>query len=72
VTKTNPKLPGMPGPSATLVAIHEQILLAVAALHRALTPLAEQLPPGAESAVALHFNVQGDSLSINLKPHKEE
>ena len=70
--KQNPKLPGMPGPTATAVAAQEEITLAVAALHRALGPLLEQLPPLAEAALVLHFNVLGDALTISIKPTKGE
>jgi len=67
----NPKLPGMPGPPAAAIARHEQITLAVAELHRSLTPLLEAAPPAAEAAVTLRFEVLGDVLTISLKPKKE-
>lgn len=67
----NPKLPGLPGPAAAALAIHERIMLAVAELHRALSPLLEAIPPGAETALSLHFTVMGDSLALTLKPKKE-
>jgi hypothetical protein len=68
----NPKLPGMPGPPAAAIAAQEEIMLAIATLHRALARPAEQMPPGAETALSLHFTVQGDSLSVTLKRKKEE
>jgi hypothetical protein len=71
LSKQNPKLPGMPGPPAAALANHERIMLAVAELHRALSPLLEQLPPGADTALSLHFTVMGDSLALTLKPKKE-
>ena len=70
--KQNPKLPGMPGPPPSALAQHEQITLAVAELHRSLTPLLQQLPTTAEAAFVLHFNVLGDRLTISIKPNKGE
>ena len=70
--RQNPKLPGMPGPPPAALAAQEETTLAVAALHRALGPLLEQLPPLAESTLVLHFNVLGDALTISTKPGKGE
>jgi len=70
--KQNPKLPGMPGPTAAALDAQEETTLAAAALHRALGPLLEQLPPSAEATLVLHFNVLGDALTISIKPKKGE
>ena len=70
--KQNPKLPGMPGPTPAALAAQEETTLAAAALHRALGPLLEQLPPSAEATLVLHFNVLGDALTISIKSKKGE
>ena len=69
---TNPKLPGMPGPSKEVIAAHDRLHTAVAEVHRALSTIVESLPPTARSEIKLRFEVMGDTLDISIRPKEEK
>lgn len=64
---SEPRLPGMPGPSPDAVHRQEQITIAFVEMHRALAPILEFMP-GKNTSISLTRTVSGDRVTVTIKP----